>query len=132
MFRLTVLQGGREGERVGVASWPFVIGKESGADLRTDDRGVWPRHAVLDLDPERELPRIRRLGEGTVSLNHAAVRESVLRSGDRIALGGLVLEFGAAPVPLRRLERTDVLAWGLVGLGMLIELGLLLALLLLS
>lgn len=121
MFRLTVLEGKRRGQHFDIPSYPFVIGNNVEADLRMPDLGVWSNHASIELKAGGE-PRIRRLGDGVVSVNAEPSTFSKLRNGDLIAVGAAVFRFSSSPASLKNLGNLLVFVWFFIGAVVLLEL----------
>ncbi|MCS1409123.1 MAG: hypothetical protein M2R45_02302 [Verrucomicrobia subdivision 3 bacterium] len=121
MFRLTVLEGKRKGENVDLTSFPFVLGKNVGADLRVLDAGVWDHHAAIKFEPGAG-PQLRRLGAGTVSLNAKPIDQSKLRNGDVIVIGAAVFSFGSSPNRVRGLGWFNFFTWLMVAFVVFLEL----------
>lgn len=118
MIELRILSGARQGESVRVEA-PVLIGRHSSAGLSMPEPGVWERHAEILRGDDGRL-QVRAIGEGGVSIESKPVREAILKSGDRISLGSLVLEFRLATVGQRGLECPERLVWGLLfGAGLL-------------
>lgn len=121
MFRLTVLEGQRRGQHFDIPSYPFVVGSNVEADLRMPDIGVWCNHAAIELEAGGE-PHLKRLGDGTVSVNTEPATFSKLRNGDLIAVGAAVFRFSSSPASLKNLGKIPVFVWLVVGAVVLLEL----------
>lgn len=115
MIELRILSGNRSGEITGFSGKTVAIGRRvaPGSGLAIDGAGVWDRHAEISLGADRRF-YIRALDDGIVSLRQVPVRESPLRSGDRIELGSLLLEFRLAPARQAGLRLHEAIVWGLV------------------
>ena len=112
MIELRILSGARRGESV-VAPPPFSIGRHPGAGLSLSDPGVWERHAEIRRAEDGRL-HLAAVGEGSLSIDSKPVREAVLRSGDRIALGSVAVEFRLATARQRDLELPERMVWDLL------------------
>lgn len=66
---------------------PAVIGSSSDARIRLDDHGVCSFHCSITRHQDNVIVRDLGSRQGTF-LNGYRVRESVLRHGDRVAVGG--------------------------------------------
>lgn len=112
MIELRILSGARRGESVQIEA-PVLIGRHSSAGLSMSEPGVWDRHAEIRRGEDGRL-RIRAIGEGGVSIESIPVQEAVLKSGDRISLGSLVVEFRLATAVQRGLVCPERLVWTLL------------------
>lgn len=111
-IELRILSGSRRGESVQVEA-PILIGRHSGAGLSLSEPGVWERHAEISCAPDGRM-HLRAVGEGAVSVDSKPIRETVLRSGDRVSLGSVTLEFRLAVAGQRGLEIPERLVWTLL------------------
>ena len=81
MFCLTVVQGKQQGHSVNIERYPFVIGKNQEAQLRLSDPGIWDDHLAIELTVG-ESPTIKRIGDGSISVNSDPIENAILRNGD--------------------------------------------------
>jgi eukaryotic-like serine/threonine-protein kinase len=66
----------------------FVLGRELGCDLQTNEKGISARHCQLEF--EAGTWSVRDLGsKNGIAVNGMPVKERVLRHGDRISLAGV-------------------------------------------
>ena len=99
---LEVLSGedaGRVVEVTGTAERPFVLGRVQGSDLVIRDARASRRHVALTPAPEGGV-RLEDLGSanGTL-LDGAPVRETTLRGGETLEVGGVRIAVLDAPPP---------------------------------
>ena len=127
MFSLTIVEGRQRGQRVDLNKYPFVIGSNSDAHLKLSEPGVWSNHLVVEL-ADNKGPALRRLGDGTVSLNSDPVEVSVLRNGDLINIGAAVLRFGLSPAKRKPLTFLNSASWTAIIAIVVLEIVLLLLL----
>jgi predicted component of type VI protein secretion system len=112
MIRLEVSASGRSAGSRHVDSFPCVVGRAAGCDLRLDAAGVWERHVEIDLRGDQGF-QLRALSGGSVILNGEQIEFGRVRNGDRIDLGGLALRFWLTPVRARSNRVGDVIFWGI-------------------
>lgn len=78
---------------VAFASGRTIIGSDPECDVQLSQSGISPRHAAIDLHPQRGLSLTMLQDGATVHVNGRPVSEfSFLRAGDCIALGSLRME----------------------------------------
>jgi pSer/pThr/pTyr-binding forkhead associated (FHA) protein len=124
MVQLQVLSGKRAGTGWVARRFPVRIGRGPGADLQSDEDGVWEEHVLLEFQPHAGF-QLRTQGEALASVNGQPVQEVFLRNGDLIEMGGLKLQFWLSETRQPRLSLGEALAWVVVGLVLLLQLGLL-------
>lgn len=110
MFCLTVVKGKQQGHTVELTKYPFVIGKNKEAHLPLSDAGVWDDHLAIELKLG-ESPTLRRVGEGSISLNSESIESSTLRNGDIITIGAAQLRFSSAPAKRKSLIFQSSASW---------------------
>jgi hypothetical protein len=113
MIQFNVLSGKMAGTQTVARRFPFHIGREAGVDLRLEDPGVWDRHARVDFKKAEGIS-LTALGEALVSVNDQSVRETVLRNGDRLAIGSVQLRFWLAETRQRGLGIREFVVWACV------------------
>jgi len=110
MVQLNILSGRQAGTFQVARRFPFVVGRENGADLRIEDEGVWDHHLELHLRmPEGFVLKARP--SALVSVNTKPIREARLRNGDLIEIGAVKLEFGLSGTARWRLWPREILVW---------------------
>jgi hypothetical protein len=110
MFCLTVVQGKQQGHSVSIDRYPFVIGKNQEAQLRLSDPGIWDNHLAIELTVG-ESPTIKRIGDGSISVNSDPIENATLRNGDIITIGAAQLRFNSAPAKRKSLVFQNSASW---------------------
>ena len=123
MIELRLLSGVRKGESVS-ARPPLTIGRAPSSGLCLPEPGVWESHARIECATDGRL-HLTAMGEGGVSIDSKSVRDAVLRSGDRIVLGSVTLEFRLAPACQLGLQGPERLLWSMLVAAVLLQLALL-------
>ena len=128
MYRLFFLNGKHRGKRLVVQQSTLLIGRGSDCQISLDDDDrVSHHHAVIEMRVEG--PVIRDLGAASrVQVNQKPVVEHRLRHGDRIEIGGTVIEFYRGEKTLehqqeRRLSKTQVVSIMAISLVVLVQIG---------
>lgn len=86
IFRLVILNGPRQGERITVPIEPLVVGRAPECGLRLTDPEVAERHAVIEHFQGALL--IHDLGSmNRILVNKRETSRSILKHGDEIELG---------------------------------------------
>jgi pSer/pThr/pTyr-binding forkhead associated (FHA) protein len=123
MIELRLLSGNRKGESFS-AGPPLIIGRSRSSGLCLSEPGVWDSHARIACAEDGRLHQTA-MGEGGVSIDSKPVRDAVLRSGDRIVLGSVTLEFRIAPARQPGLQGPERLLWSILVVAALFQLTLL-------
>lgn len=123
MIELRLLSGVRKGESVS-ARPPLTIGRATSSGLCLPEPGVWDSHARIECAEDGRL-HLKAMGDGTVSVDSKAVHDAVLRSGDRIVLGSVTIEFRLAPARQPGLQVPERLLWSMLVAAALFQLTLL-------
>jgi Inner membrane component of T3SS, cytoplasmic domain len=113
MVRLKILSGKMAGSEHEARHFPFLLGRGAAADLRTEDDGLWERHAELALDGTEGFV-LKAQEEALVTVNGHPCREASLRNGDEVALGGLKPRFWIGPTRQRSLWFREGLVWAVI------------------
>ena len=126
MYRLVFLTGRLKGRRIAVQQGSLLIGRdpECQIDLIDDDR-VSRRHA--QIEERADGVYIKDLGSrNPVELNGKPVREAKLKHGDRLEVGGTVMEYQwVEPIVAstrRRIGGVQALAFVAIGIILLAQL----------
>lgn len=128
MVSLTVACTGSPPQLVFATAFPFRIGRAASCGLVVSAPGVWDQHAVIDLDGDERKFRVASVGEAVLMVNGVATSAAVLRNGDLLDLGACRLTFALAPAGQKSLAPRECFAWGLLALGLLLEICLFLKL----
>jgi pSer/pThr/pTyr-binding forkhead associated (FHA) protein len=123
MIELRLLSGNCKGESFS-AGPPLIIGRSPSSGLCLSEPGVWDSHARIACAEDGRL-HLTAMGEGGVSIDSKPVRDAVLRSGDRIVLGSVTLEFRLAPARQPGLQGPERLLWSILVVAALFQLTLL-------
>ncbi len=84
----------------------YVLGRDAGCDLRTDDTGCSRRHARISVTGNGQIVWVEDLASknGTFRNDEPVSGKTQLKSGDRLRIGGteytVRLPFGGAEVEL--------------------------------
>lgn len=102
-FRFKFLNGSTKGQEVLVSRDVFFIGRSGNNNLVLDDRSVSRKQAVLNFVDDKFILSDLNSFKGTV-VNGKKVHEVELTNGDRVKMGGILLEFleGEREVFVRR------------------------------
>lgn len=110
MFQLHILSGKTAGTVHTARRLPFTVGRSAGADLRSEEPGVWEEHLKFELDAAEGI-RVTAHSEAPLVVNGAPVKAARLRNGDVLELGGLKLRFWLAAAALRSLKVREAMTW---------------------
>src|SRR2546423_652230 len=110
--RLIVIQGADEGKQFELGDEPLSVGRDAANRIRLHDTEVSRRHAEFVRTPDGH--RLLDLGSANGTfVNERAVRDVLLRSGDRVQVGQSVLLYSAgrteAPPPGDLAERISLI-----------------------
>ena len=115
MVQLDILNGKTAGTKAVARRFPFRIGRASDSDLRLDDGAVWERHAEINIDPEQG-GTLSPLSGAFTSVNGFPIQQPVLlRNGDELLVGSILLRFGLTPTRQRSLRFREALTWIALG-----------------
>ena len=110
MVQLDVLSGKQAGAVMVSRRLPLIIGRESSANLRLEEKGVWDRHVELELRmPEGFVLKVHPHAGATV--NDQAVQQALLRNGDVIEIGTVKIRFWLSESRRLSLRTREVLTW---------------------
>ena len=110
MVQLQVLSGKHAGTATLARRFPFVIGRNSTADLCLEQDGIWDRHLELDLQiPDGFL--LKSHPGALTSVNGQSVQQACLRNGDVIDIGPLKNQFWLSETHQRGLRTREFLTW---------------------
>jgi len=114
MVQLKVLSGKQTGTVALARRFPFVVGRNSTANLRLEEAGVWDRHLELNLQmPDGFTLKVHPQARATV--NDQPVQQAVLRNGDLIAIGPVRIRFGLSETRQKGLRPREFLTWLALG-----------------
>lgn len=91
-FRFKFLNGSTKGQEALVSRDVFFIGRSGNNNLVLDDRSVSRKQAVLNFVDDKFILSDLNSFKGTV-VNGKKVHEIELKNGDRVKMGGILLEF---------------------------------------
>src|ERR1041385_9131963 len=110
MVQFKVLSGKQAGAVVATTRLPFVVGRNSAANLRLEEEGVWDRHLELNLHlPEGFLLTVQPNARATV--NEQPVQDAILRNADLIAMGPVKIQFWLSETRQSGLRSREWLTW---------------------
>jgi pSer/pThr/pTyr-binding forkhead associated (FHA) protein len=92
MASLTIANGELAGRQIELPEGKFVIGRSSSASLTLDESAVSGEHCALIKRGDRYALQDLDSTNGT-RLNGAPIREALLKSGDRLAVGDTEMMF---------------------------------------
>lgn len=116
MIELRLLEGLQAGGQWSARRFPVRIGRSADSDLILEDPGVWDHHVEIGYDPASGF-YMTPLSEGAVIVNQEPVESAALKNGDKLTLGGAVIQFWIAPARQRRFKFMEFLVWtALLGL----------------
>ncbi|HMO49913.1 MAG TPA: FHA domain-containing protein [Kiritimatiellia bacterium] len=126
MYRLSFLSGPLKGKRITVQSGSIRLGASADCQIAlTDDPLIAPHHAEIRATDIEIV--VAAMAGSTVRVNDAVVHTQRLRHGDRITLGGSVIDFelitSSEPPRLRR-KFSKMQAVSFVAIGLVIALQL--------
>lgn len=110
MFQLHILSGKAAGTVHTARRLPFSVGRSAGADLRSEDPGVWDDHLKFELDATEGI-RVTAHPQASLLVNGTPTKVARLRNGDVLELGGLKLRFWLAAAPLQSLRVREAMTW---------------------
>src|SRR5262245_27580221 len=109
MVQLQVFSGTQAGTATLARRFPFVVGRNSTADLCLEQEGIWDRHLEFHL----QLPDgfvLKPHPRALTSLNGRPVQQAAfLRNGDVIEVGPLKIRFWLSETRQRGLRTREFL-----------------------
>jgi hypothetical protein len=110
MVQLQLLSGKHAGTTTLARRFPFVVGRNSTADLCLEQEGIWDRHLEFHLQiPDGFLLKAHPLA--LTSLNGQPIQQAFLRNGDLIEIGPLKIQFWLSETRQRDLRTREFLTW---------------------
>ena len=110
MVLLQVFSGKNAGTATLARHFPFVVGRNSTADLCLEQEGIWDRHLEFHLQiPDGFLLKAHPLA--LTSVNGLPVQQTFLRNGDLIEVGPLKIQFWLSETRQRGLRTREFLTW---------------------
>ena len=110
MVQLKVFSGNQAGATTLARRFPFVVGRNSTADLCLEQDGIWDRHLELYLQiPDGFL--LKSHPGALTSVNGQSVQQAFLRNGDVIEIGPLKIQFWLSETHQRGLRTREFLTW---------------------
>lgn len=110
MFQLSILSGKMAGTVCVARHFPFRVGRNSDADLVSDEPGVWENHLDFQFLPGQGI-QANAHGEALMTRNAERVATALLRNGDTLEIGGLKLRFWLSDVALVSHRARELLSW---------------------
>ena len=110
MVQLKVFSGNQAGATTLARRFPFVVGRNSTADLCLEQDGIWDRHLEFHLQiPDGFLLKAHPCA--LTSVNGQPVQQAFLRNGDVIEIGPLKIQFWLSETRQRGLRTREFLTW---------------------
>ena len=110
MVQLQVFSGKHAGTSTLARRFPFVVGRNSTADLCLEQEGIWDRHLEFHLQiPDGFL--LKAHPRALTNVNGQPVQEAFLRNGDLIEVGPLKIRFWLSETRQRGLRTREFLTW---------------------
>ena len=110
MVLLQVFSGKNAGPATLARHFPFVVGRNSTADLCLEQDGIWDRHLELHLRfPDGFL--LKADPRALTSVNGQPIQQVFLRNGDLIEVGRLRIQFWLSETRQRGLRTREFLTW---------------------
>ena len=110
MVQLQVLSGKHAGTTKLARRFPFVVGRNSTADLCLEQDGIWDRHLEFHLQiPDGFV--LKSHPRALTNVNGQPVRQAFLRNGDLIEVGPLKIQFWLSETRQRGLRTREFLTW---------------------
>jgi hypothetical protein len=124
MVLLTVLSGKNAPASHRFQRFPIVVGRGPAHDLSVVDDGVWDRHLLLELAPDRQF-KVRCRTEAFAAINGVVFQEQApLRNGDVIELGGTKIRFSLSETRLSSQKLREICTWLFLTAMLLLQIGL--------
>lgn len=123
MVLLQVFSGQTAGRECTARRFPFKIGRAVDADLRLEHRGVWEHHLEIQLK-QPEGFHLAVMPNALAALNGESVRETHLRNGDIIDIGGVRIRFWIGPTTQPGQAWREWCTWAALGLVTLLQITL--------
>ena len=115
MIQLRILSGQMAGTTSVARHFPFAIGRAEGSNLTLAEPGVWERHVAIRFEPGDGF-YAEAQGDALMTINGAPGKRLRLCNGDRIELGGAILQFWLDETRQRGLRFPEWLVWTACGL----------------
>src|SRR5437763_17046944 len=96
---LIVIAGPLKGSTIPVIQEDFVVGRDISNALCLDDQAVSRRHCIISRQSEKFQIRDLESRNGTL-VNHTAIREKTLESGDQLTIGASTFLFVVTDLPV--------------------------------
>jgi hypothetical protein len=113
MVQFKILSGKKAGASWAARHFPVRIGRGAGADLQSEEAGVWEQHVRLDFDPVEGFV-LQAQADALVQVNGERRQEAVLRNGDAINIGSLKLQFWLSETRQTGLGLRECLTWAII------------------
>jgi pSer/pThr/pTyr-binding forkhead associated (FHA) protein len=110
MIQLRLLSGQMAGTTSVARHFPFSIGRSEGSDLTVAEPGVWDRHIAIQFESGDGF-YAEAQGDALMTVNGASGKRVRLSNGDRIELGGAVVQFWLGETRQRGLRLPEWLVW---------------------
>jgi hypothetical protein len=115
VVELKILNGKKAGTQWVARRFPVQIGRSPTCELCLQEDGIWERHLEIHLQSPMGFV-LSASPEALVALNGQLLKQAVLRSGDIIELGPVLIRFGLSATQQRGLRLREFLTWFALGL----------------
>jgi hypothetical protein len=110
MVLLQVFSGKNAGTATLARRFPFVVGRNSTADLCLEQDGIWDRHLEFQLRiPDGFV--LKAHPQALTNVNGQPVQQAFLRNGDLIEVGPLKIQFWLSETRQQGLRAREFLTW---------------------
>ena len=110
MVQLQVFSDQHAGTSTLASRFPFVVGRNSTADLRLEQEGIWDRHLEFHLQiPDGFL--LKAHPHALTNVNGHPIQQAFLRNGDLIEVGPLKIQFWLSETRERGVQTRELLTW---------------------
>ena len=110
MVQLQVLSGTHPGTVTFARRFPFVVGRNSTADLCLEHDGIWDQHLELHLRIPDGFVLITH-PQALTNVNGQPAKQTLLRNGDVIEIGSLKIQFCLSETRQHGLRTREFLTW---------------------
>jgi len=110
MLQLRVLSGKTAGTSWVYRRFPVRIGRSPSAHLRLEENGVWDEHLQLEFDSHEGFV-LESAPEALTTVNGLPLQRAVLKSGDVIEIGSVIIQFSLSETRQAGLRLREALTW---------------------
>lgn len=111
MLQLDILSGKQAGSRIVARRFPFTVGRSGKDTVQLEDAGVWEEHLTIDLDRPAKAFKVQCRDHASLVVDGEPQRETLLRNGSLIEIGGVKIRFGMTAPRQRTLVFREAAVW---------------------